>query len=81
MQVICQIQAYFFGLLPMAVGLNINFLNQDISFGSPSSQWWLQLSNAIVFGVIFSLVLTLIVTPCLILVGEKLFNKKKFIKF
>ncbi len=71
----------FFGLLPMAVGLNINFLNQDISFGSPSSQWWLQLSNAIVFGVIFSLVLTLIVTPCLILVGEKLFNKKKFIKF
>ena len=67
----------FFGLLPMALGLNINFLNQEISLGSPSSQWWLQLSNAIVFGIIFSFVLTLIVTPCLILVGEKLFNKLK----
>lgn len=67
----------FFGLLPMALGLNINFLNQEISLGSPSSQWWLQLSNAIVFGIIFSFILTLIVTPCLILVGEKLFNKLK----
>ena len=69
----------FFGLLPMAMGLNINFLNQQISLGSPSSQWWLQLSNAIVFGVIFSFVLTLIVTPCLILVGERLFNQSKSI--
>ncbi|MBD74535.1 MAG: MFS transporter [Rickettsiales bacterium] len=67
----------FFGLLPMALGLNINFLSQEISLGSPSSQWWLQLSNAIVFGIIFSFILTLIVTPCLILVGEKLFNKLK----
>ena len=67
----------FFGLLPMAMGLNINFLNQQISLGSPSSQWWLQLSNAIVFGVIFSFVLTLIVTPCLILVGERLFNQSR----
>ena len=61
----------FFGLIPMAMGLNINFLKQEINFGSPSSQWWLQLSNAIVFGILFSFVLTLIVTPCLILVGEK----------
>ena len=67
----------FFGLLPMAMGLNINFLSQQISLGSPSSQWWLQLSNAIVFGVIFSFVLTLIVTPCLILVGERLFKQSK----
>ena len=62
----------FFGLIPMAIGLNINFLKQEINFGSPSSQWWLQLSNAIVFGILFSFVLTLIVTPCLILVGEKI---------
>ena len=61
----------FFGLIPMAIGLNINFLDFEINFGSPSSQWWLQLSNAIVFGVMFSFILTLIITPCLILVGEK----------
>ena len=61
----------FFGLIPMAIGLNINFLDFEINFGSPSSQWWLQLSNAIVFGVMFSFVLTLIITPCLIIIGEK----------
>ena len=64
----------FFGLVPMAMGLNINFINQEINIGSPSSQWWLQLSNAIVFGILFSFVLTLIVTPSLIYIGEKFFK-------
>ena len=62
----------FFGLIPMAAGININFLEQSISLGSPSSQWWLQLSNAIVFGIIFSFLLTLLITPCLIFIGEKI---------
>lgn len=66
----------FFGLIPMACGININFFNQELSFGSPSSQWWLQLSNAIVFGILFSFILTLIITPCLLIVGEKIKNNK-----
>ncbi len=61
----------FFGLIPMAIGLNINFIDAEINFGSPSSQWWIQLSNAMVFGVMFSFILTLVITPCLIYVGEK----------
>ena len=61
----------FFGLVPMAIGLNINFLEMELNINSPSSQWWLQLSNAIVFGVMFSFILTLVVTPCLIIIGEK----------
>ena len=61
----------FFGLIPMAIGLNINFLDTEVNFGSPSSQWWIQLSNAMVFGVMFSFILTLVITPCLIYVGEK----------
>ncbi|MEE2695401.1 MAG: efflux RND transporter permease subunit [Pseudomonadota bacterium] len=61
----------FFGLIPMAIGLNINFIDTEINFGSPSSQWWIQLSNAMVFGVMFSFILTLIITPCLIFIGEK----------
>lgn len=68
----------FFGLIPMACGISVNFFKQSISIGSPSSQWWLQLSNAIVFGIIFSFLLTLIVTPCLIYLGEKI--KINFIK-
>ena len=69
----------FFGLIPMAIGLNINFIDFEINFGSPSSQWWIQLSNAIVFGVMFSFILTLIVTPCLIYVGEKIKNPQYFL--
>ena len=55
----------------MAIGLNINFIEMELNINSPSSQWWLQLSNAIVFGVMFSFILTLVVTPCLIIIGEK----------
>ena len=47
----------FFGLVPMAIGLNINFIDTEVNFGSPSSQWWIQLSNAMVFGVMFSFIL------------------------
>ena len=55
---------------------NIDFTNMEINFNSPTSQWWTQLSNAMVFGVMFSFILTLIITPCLIIIGEK----SKFLK-
>jgi multidrug efflux pump len=51
------------GVLPIAFGLNIDFLNRDVTYGAPSTQWWIQLSTAIVFGLSFATVLTLIVTP------------------
>lgn len=52
------------GLLPMVMQLNIDFINRDISHGAPSTQWWSQLATAIVFGLGFATVLTLVVTPC-----------------
>jgi multidrug efflux pump len=51
------------GVLPIAFGLNIDFVHREITFGAPSTQWWIQLSTAIVFGLSFATVLTLIVTP------------------
>lgn len=51
------------GVLPIAFGLNVDFMNQEITYGAPSTQWWIQLSTAIVFGLTFATVLTLIVTP------------------
>jgi multidrug efflux pump len=51
------------GVLPIAFGLNVDFVNRAITFGAPSTQWWIQLSTAIVFGLSFSTVLTLVVTP------------------
>ncbi len=51
------------GLLPMVLQVNIDFVARDLSIGAPSTQWWVQLSTAIAFGLSFSTVLTLIVTP------------------
>ncbi len=52
------------GLMPMVLGMNIDFLTREVSIGAPSTQWWQQLSTAIVFGIAFATILTLIVTPC-----------------
>lgn len=60
------------GLVPMALKLNIDFFNGVITYDAPSSQWWVDLSTAIVFGVSFATVLTLIVTPCALMLKENI---------
>ncbi|RMF12212.1 MAG: efflux RND transporter permease subunit [Alphaproteobacteria bacterium] len=54
------------GLLPMVFELDINFITREISTGAPSSLFWVDLAIAIVFGLTFATVLTLVVTPCLL---------------
>jgi multidrug efflux pump len=54
------------GLLPMMFTLNVDFVNRDLSVGAPSMQWWSQLSTALVCGLAFSTVLTLVFTPCML---------------
>ena len=51
------------GLMPMVLSTNIDFFTRNISVGAPSTQWWTQLATAIVFGLAFATMLTLIVTP------------------
>ena len=51
------------GLMPMMLGINIDFLSREVTQGAPSTQWWTQLSTSIVFGLSFATVLTLVVTP------------------
>jgi len=51
------------GVLPIAFGMNIEFLSREITIGAPATQWWIHLSTAIVFGLGFATVLTLVVTP------------------
>lgn len=59
------------GLLPMVLGLNIDFTAFEISIGAPSSQWWKQLSTAIAGGLTFTTILTLFFTPALLILKEK----------
>ncbi len=54
------------GLLPMALQINLNFINRTLELGSITSIWWVQLSTAIIFGLGFSTLLTLVLTPALL---------------
>jgi len=56
------------GLMPMVLSTNIDFVTREVSVGAPSTQWWTQLSSAIVFGLGFATVLTLIVTPASLMI-------------
>ncbi|WP_413285133.1 efflux RND transporter permease subunit [Vibrio sp. MA40-2] len=58
------------GLLPMVLEMNIDLINQKIEFGAPSTQWWSQLATAVAGGLAFATVLTLVLTPCLLMLGR-----------
>ncbi|MEQ8299478.1 MAG: efflux RND transporter permease subunit, partial [Hyphomonas sp.] len=48
------------GLLPMVFQLNVDFAHGAINFGSASSEWWVQLATAVVFGLAFSTIMILL---------------------
>lgn len=66
------------GLIPLAVGLNIDFVklftefNPHIFFGGDNVAFWGPLSWTMIFGLLFGTVLTLIVVPVMYLLSAKL---------
>jgi multidrug efflux pump len=63
------------GLLPMVFQINIALLEQDIALAPPSAQWWTQLSMAIAGGLLFATILTLFVTPAMLLLAHRPINR------
>ena len=59
------------GLMPMVLTMNIDFVTREITFGAPSTQWWTQLATSIAGGLAFATLLTLILTPCLLVLGAR----------
>ena len=70
--------ATILGLLPLAIGFNIDFvsffktLNPHIFLGGDSVVFWGPLSWTIIFGLIFSFFLTLVMVPSMYLISERL---------
>ncbi|MEO5759363.1 MAG: efflux RND transporter permease subunit [Mesorhizobium sp.] len=56
------------GVLPIAFGLGLEIFHHETTINAPSTQWWISLSSAIVFGLSFATVLTLVVTPSMLMV-------------
>ncbi|HEC84782.1 MAG: AcrB/AcrD/AcrF family protein [Candidatus Parabeggiatoa sp. nov. 1] len=59
------------GLMPMVLAMTIDLLTREIAFGAPSTQWWTQLATSIAGGLAFATLLTLVLTPCLLVLGGK----------
>ena len=73
--------ATILGLIPLAVGLNIDFvklfteLNPHLFFGGDSVAFWGPLSWTMIFGLAFATLLTLFLVPAMYLLTDKLKRK------
>ncbi|EKF18980.1 efflux RND transporter permease subunit [Nitratireductor pacificus] len=56
------------GVLPIAFGFGLELFHHTVTIGAPSTQWWIALSGAIVYGLSFATLLTLIVTPAALMI-------------
>ncbi|MCE8043119.1 efflux RND transporter permease subunit [Halomonas daqingensis] len=54
------------GLLPMVLGMTVDFFARDLFIGAPSGQFWVQLATAIVGGLVISTFITVLLTPALL---------------
>jgi multidrug efflux pump len=64
------------GVLPIAFGLNLELLSHEVTIGAPSTQWWIALSSAIVYGLAFATCLTLVIIPSLLMLVTRADNPK-----
>ena len=64
------------GLMPMVLGVNVNLFAPALGFNAPSAQWWTQMSSAIAGGLTFATFLTLLLTPCMLVIGGRLRREK-----
>jgi multidrug efflux pump subunit AcrB len=64
------------GLLPMATGISFDFRKFSWDIGGESSQWWGPMAVAVIFGLGFATLLTLLVVPVLCSLAESLKARK-----
>lgn len=74
------------GLVPMALGISIDFSKLSIVSGSQSTEWWGPMAVAVIFGLAFATVLTLVMVPTMYSILEdlriqlaKLFGSKRIL--
>lgn len=54
------------GLLPLMFQIHPNFRTGHIEYQAPGSEWWVQLSASVVWGLSFATLLTLVLTPVML---------------
>jgi len=70
--------AAIFGLIPLGIGFNINFismfehLDPQIFIGGDSARFWKPLAWTIIFGLISAFFMTLVIVPSMYIIAERL---------
>ena len=59
------------GVAPLAFSVGVDLSHREITYQAPSTMWWVHLSTAIVYGLGFATVLTLVVTPAALKAAEQ----------
>ncbi len=67
----------FLILSAIVLGINVDLITPSLGLNAPSTQWWTQMSSAIAGGLTFATLLTLLLTPALLVLGEQSGQKVK----
>ena len=68
------------GLFPMAIQASVDVFNRSVQLGEPTAAWWVQLATAIIFGLGFSTLLTLILVPVMLTLPDTLRRRLSFLR-
>ncbi|TXH51263.1 MAG: efflux RND transporter permease subunit, partial [Cellvibrionales bacterium] len=60
------------GLVPLALGISIDLVSRDITTRGMVANYWKPLAASLVYGLTFATVLTLVITPMLMIIPERL---------
>jgi multidrug efflux pump len=67
------------GLVPLALGISVDLLGRDITTRGMVASYWKPLAAALVYGLSFATILTLVITPLMMIIPEriKLWHKER----
>ena len=60
------------GLVPLALGISVDLLGREITTRGMVAQYWKPLAAALVYGLTFATILTLVITPMMMIIPERL---------
>lgn len=75
------------GLIPMAIGMNINYItlfnnfNPDFYVGGDSANFWGPMAWTVIFGLTFATFLTLVIVPVMYLLSDKITLRLKGVDY
>ncbi|HQQ62279.1 MAG TPA: efflux RND transporter permease subunit [Pseudomonadales bacterium] len=60
------------GLVPLALGISVDLLGRDITTRGMVASYWKPLAAALVYGLTFATILTLVITPLMMIIPERI---------